>query len=347
MPRNVLLIGSIPHETTQSVFEAVGANLGGLTPRTPDGENGDRLDWVKWQAAAFARIPFVEPVQAASAGQAGGQVATPPPGVPQFRVRPGFPTAAVRFGPLGYAAAAIGSYQAFSQSKAAGRLPAGCRLQVGIATALSVVGQYVDAEFQAAIEPAYEQRLLDEVDEIVNALPRSEISIQWNLATELSIMAGHRPVYFDKIADGILERLVRICERVPDGVELGLHLCYHDFHRNGFPLPADLDRLVDLANGILGSVERAIDWLHMPAPSGLADEAYFAPLRRLLLRPETEFYLGLVHPADGLAGAERRIASAGRVLAKFGVASECGLGDIAAEDIGAVLQLHRAAAEIE
>ena len=347
MARNVLLIGSIPLGYTQSVFEAVGASLDGLIPRTPDGENGDRLDWVKWQAAAFARVPFVEPVQGDMAVSIGGQAAKPPPGLPQFRVRPGFPTAAVRFGPLGYAAAAMESYQAFSQSKAAGRLPDRCRLQVGIATALSVVGQYVDAEFQAAIEPAYEQQLLDEVDEIVNTLPRGELAIQWNLATELSIMAGHRPVYFDKIADGILERLVRICERVPDGVELGLHLCYHDFHSNGFPLPADLDRLVDLANGILGSVGRAIDWLHMPAPSVLADDAYFAPLRRLLLRPETEFYLGLVHPADGLAGAERRIASAGRALAKFGVACECGLGNVAAQDIAAILDLHRAAAEIE
>ena len=347
MPRNVLLIGSIPLGSARRVFETVGATLDGLVRRVPDGENGERLDWVTWQAAAFARIPFVEPAEAVTAGGTGGATGGAVRGPPQFRVRPGFPTAAVRFGPLGYAAAAVESYEVFRAMKTAGTIPAGCRLQVGIATALSVVGQYVDAGFQAAIEPAYENRLRDEVDEIVAAVPGDDLAIQWNLATELSIMEGHRQVYFDKIVDGVLERLVRLCEHVPDGVELGLHLCYHDFEQNKFPLPRDLDRVIDLANGILGSVGRAIDWLHIPAPAVAADDAYFAPLRRLLLRPETEFYLGLVHAADGLDGARRRIASAAGVLAGFGVAGECGLGKFAADEIDAILALHRDAAGLE
>lgn len=333
MPRNVLLIGSIPLGSARRVFETVGATLDGLVRRMPDGETGERRDWVSWQAAAFARIPFVEPAETFQ-------------GRPQFRVRPGFPTAAVRFGALGYAAAAIESYAVFREMMAAGAIPAGCRLQVGIATPLSVVGQYVDAGFQAAIEPAYERRLLDEVDEIVAAVPGEDLAIQWNLATELSLMAGHRQVYFDKIVDGVLERLVRLCEHVPDGVELGLHLCYHDFEDNNFPPPTDLDRVVDLANGILGSVGRAVDWLHIPAPP-VADDAYFASLRRLLLRPETEFYLGLVHAADGLDGARRRIASAARVLSRFGVAGACGLGEFAGDEIDAILALHRDAAGLE
>lgn len=337
MARQVLLIGSIPLGSARRVFETVGATLDGLVRRIPDGENGERLDWVAWQAAAFARIPFVEPAEPTGSAIAGR---------PRFRVRPGFPAAAVRFGPLGYAAASIESYQVFSEMKAAGAIPAGCRFQVGLATALSVVGQYVDAGFQAAIEPAYEKRLLDEVDGIVAAVPGDELAIQWNLATELSIMEGHRQVYFDKIVDGILERLVRLCEHVPDGVELGLHLCYHDFEQNNFPLPRDLDRIIDLANGILGSVGRVIDWLHLPAPA-MAGDAYFEPLRRLLLRPETEFYLGLIHAADGLDGAGRRIAAATRVLAGFGVAGDCGLGKFDADEIDAILALHRDAAGLQ
>lgn len=334
MARNVLLIGSIPLGSARRVFETVGATLDGLVQRVPDGENGERLDWVAWQAAAFAHIPFIEPTEGAIRGR------------PQFRVRPGFPTAAVRFGPLGYATASAESYEIFKAMKAAGTIPAGCRFQVGLATALSVVGQYVDAGFQAAIEPAYERRLLDEVDEIVAAVPGDELAIQWNLATELSIMEGHRQVYFDKIVDGVLERLVRLCEQVPDGVELGLHLCYHDFEQNNFPLPRDLDRVIDLANGILGSVGRAIDWLHLPAPAA-AGEPYFEPLRRLLLRPETEFYLGLIHAADGLDGARRRIEAATRVLAGFGVAADCGLGKFDADEIDAILALHRDAAGLQ
>jgi methionine synthase II (cobalamin-independent) len=345
MPSNVLLIGSIPLGSASAVFEAVGATLGGLVRRIPDGENGKRANWVNWQAAAFARIPFVEVI---SAGNPGADTEVPVDlnkGFPQFRVRPGFPTTAARFGPLGYADSARESYQALKEMKAAGAIDQGCRLQVGIATPLSVIGQYVDEAFQAAMEPAYEERLLEEVDEMAQAIPADELAIQWNLATELSIMAGHRAIHFDKVADGILERLVRLCERVPDGVELGLHFCYHDFVHNDFPLPADADGLVDLANGTLGSIGRAVDWIHLAVPSADADDDYFTPLRRLLLRPETEIYLGLVHAADGLAGTQLRMASARRALPEFGVASECGLGNLTAEHVGDVLRLHRQAAE--
>ena len=341
MTRNVLLIGSVPLGSADAVFEAVAGSLDGLVRRIPDGENGKRLDWVSWQAAAFARIPFVESVAPLPPETAGS---APIRHLPQFRVRPGYPTAAVRFGPLGYADAAATSYRVFAATKVGQKIPDRCRFQVGMATALSVVGQYVDSGFQAAIEPPYEERLLQEVDEIVDTVPHDELAIQWNLATELSIFDGHRRVYFDKVADGLFERIVRLCERVPDGVQLGLHFCYHDFVHNGFPLPKDLDRLVDLANGVLGSVGRAIDWIHLPVPSARAEPRYFAPLRRMMLRPETELYLGLVHAADGLAGTRRRIEAAKETVADFGIACECGLGGFAPQEIDALLELHRGAA---
>ena len=37
MPSNVLLIGNIPLGSANAVFEAVGASLGGLVRRIPDG----------------------------------------------------------------------------------------------------------------------------------------------------------------------------------------------------------------------------------------------------------------------------------------------------------------------
>lgn len=342
MPRNVLLIGSVPLETAERVFDVVGRELDGLVRRVPDGENGERLDWVAWQSAAFSRIPFVERVEADRLAEIG---LAPRRKGPQYRVRPGFPTAAVRFGPLGYARAAADSYAAFARAKDAGTIPAGCRFQVGVATALSVVAQYIDDAFQAAIEPAYERRLLEEVDEIAAAVPAGELAIQWNLAIELSIIEGHRPVYFDKVWDGILERVVRGCERVPDGVELGLHFCFRDFEYQGFALPADLDRIVDLANGISGLVGRSIEWVHFPVPDTALDDGYFAPLRRLTLRPETDLYLGVVHTDDGAAATARQMTLAAAHAGDFGIACECGIGGIAADDVTALLQRHRVLAE--
>ena len=343
MSRNILLIGSIPLGTSRAVFDTVGATLDGLVRRIPDGENGERLDWVAWQAATFARIPFVDTVEPAAigAGRAGSARR-----LPHFRVRPGFPPTTVRFGSLGYVEAARRSFADFVEAEAAGTIPADCRFQVGVATPLSVVGQFVDTEFQAAIEPSYERALVEEIDAIAAAVPARQLAIQWNLATELCIVEGHRPVHFGKVMDGVLERLVRLCERIPAEAEVGLHFCYDDFLLNGFPMPDTLDRLVDLANGVLASVARPIAWVHLPVRHDVPAARYLAPLRRLMLPPETELYLGLLHPADGVEGASHRIALARREVADFGIACACGFGRVSPEAVGALLALHRRAAEI-
>ena len=64
------------------------------------------------------------------------------------------------------------------------------------------------------------------------------------------------------------------------------------------------------------------------------------PLRDLRLHPETELYLGLVHATDGAEGTRRRIATAQRVVAEFGVATECGMGRRPPETIPALLRTH-------
>lgn len=343
MSRNVLLIGSIPLGTARAVFDAVGSTLDGLVRRIPDGENGERLDWVSWQSATFARIPFVDTIEPAAV-LAGGRPATRR--LPHFRVRPGFPPTTVRFGALGYVEAARRSCAEFTAAKAAGTIAVDCRLLVGVATPLSVVGQFVDTGFQAAIEPSYERALLDEIGALVAAVPAAELSIQWNLATELCVLEGHRPVHFAKAMDGVLERLVRLCERVPVAAEVGLHFCYDDFLLNGFPMPDTLDRLVDLANGVLASVARPVAWLHLPVRHDVPAARYLAPLRRLMLPPGTELYLGLLHPADGIEGAAHRIALARREIGDFGIACACGFGRMPAEKVRPLLELHRRAAEI-
>ena len=64
----------------------------------------------------------------------------------------------------------------------------------------------------------------------------------------------------------------------------------------------------------------------MPVPERRDDDGWFAPMRELRLAPETELYLGLLHPVDRDEGALRRIAAARRHVPRFGVATECGWG---------------------
>jgi hypothetical protein len=64
----------------------------------------------------------------------------------------------------------------------------------------------------------------------------------------------------------------------------------------------------------------------LPVPKERDDETYFAPLKNLNLRDNTELYLGLLHQTGGQGGTERRIAAASSAIERFGIATECGLG---------------------
>ena len=127
---------------------------------------------------------------------------------------------------------------------------------------------------------------------------------------------------------------------VPEDVELGYHLCYGDAGHKHFVEPEDTTRLVEVANGISAGLKRSLNWISMPVPRNRSDDAYFAPLKNLQLHPETELYLGLVHYTDGVVGTQRRIKAAQRVIADFGVATECGFGRRPSETIPELLHIH-------
>jgi hypothetical protein len=117
----------------------------------------------------------------------------------------------------------------------------------------------------------------------------------------------------------------RLGASVPAGVELGFHLCYGDLDAKHMVEPLDATKMVEMANLIARSVSRPVNWIHMPVPINRDDDVFFAPLKNLQLSPGTELYLGLVHAQDGVEGTLRRIASARKVVADFGIASECGI----------------------
>jgi hypothetical protein len=55
--RDVYLVGSVPMASAQDVFEKVSAALGPRIKRIPDGETGERGDWITWLEPVFANNP--------------------------------------------------------------------------------------------------------------------------------------------------------------------------------------------------------------------------------------------------------------------------------------------------
>jgi hypothetical protein len=127
---------------------------------------------------------------------------------------------------------------------------------------------------------------------------------------------------------------------------MGLHLCYGNPDDEPLIAPVDTSTLVDISRDLLSRIKRRIDWIHMPVPKNRDDAAYFAPLNDLKLPDGTQLYLGLVHLADGVEGATRRMRAADKYVHGYGVASECGLGRKHPTAIIPILDLHRQVATL-
>jgi len=329
----VHLVGSVPLASPETVFRTVAAAVGDRVRRLPDGETGPRADWIVWQLPVFTAHPLLEVV---------------PPDPKSWRPLARVCVAEhariedVAFGPLGYAEAAIASYRVFARLKRDGVVPAGCRFQVSLPTPLAPVCAFVVPDDQPRLEPAYEARLLAELRAILDEVPHDQLAVQWDTNFEIGMLEGVFPTWFADAKGSILERLLRLARQVPADVELGYHLCYGDVGHRHFTEPADAGKLVDVANALAASLGRPLHWLHLPVPRERVDDAYYAPLAELRLRPETELYLGLAHHTDGVDGGARRIAVAQRHAPPFGVATECGWGRRAPASIPALLEIHRA-----
>jgi hypothetical protein len=99
---------------------------------------------------------------------------------------------------------------------------------------------------------------------------------------------------------------------VPATIELGYHLCYGSPADDHVIQLKDAGIMVEIVNAVSTGVRRPIQFFHLPVPKPRTDDAYFAPLAGLKLRPETELYLGLVH-RDDTAGNAARLAAARHV----------------------------------
>jgi len=344
MPRDVHLVGSVPGENAAAVFEKVSAALGPHLKRIPDGETGERADWIVWLEPVFANSPALEKSDELFQLHS---VATPRI---RYRLKPGRSAADVRFDNLFYADIAERSYQDFARLKREGKIPARCRFQIDLVPAHSVIWLFLQDELHAPLDPVYNDALKREIDKIALRLPHDQIAIQFDVASAVfaRLERNDRSSYGgskDETRQTFGRILIDLASHVPADIELLFHFCYGDSNHKHVVEPTDMADMVAMANRLTDGIERPIQLIHMPVPRDRSDAAYFAPLRGLSLRPETALALGLVHYTDGLEGTRRRMDTARQFIASYAVATECGFGRRAPETIPELLRLHLAAAD--
>jgi methionine synthase II (cobalamin-independent) len=333
VPNKVHLVGSIALDSVEEVFRTAGSVLGRRLRRVPDGEPGGRRLWISWQYPLLRAQPFLK-ADPSHPNQTTGFL--------PLQLADNVQTDDIRFPELGYAREARASYQDFLAAREQGQLPAGVMFQVSLPTPFAVINPFCPSD-SARIEPAYEEAMLREVQAMCRAIPHKDLCIQWDVCVEMVMWDGRLPFLrspFDDTAGEVMGRMRRISDAVPVDVELGFHLCYGDWEAKHFIEPLDAGKLVEFSNALAAAVNRPIAYIHMPVPIDRSDDAYFEPLRNLKLSPETEVYLGLVH-ADGVESTKRRIATASKYVADFGISTECGIARCRTPQlIRSLLQIH-------
>jgi hypothetical protein len=339
MRRDVHLVGSVPLADAREVFSTVSAALGSRLKRIPDGETGERSDWITWLEPAFTDNPALEKSDELFRIHATGTARI------RYRLKPGKSVRDVAFGNLFYAEIARQSYGDFAGLKRAGKIASHVRFQIDLVPAHSVIWLFLQDDLHQPLDPVYNEALKREIDKIATVLPHDQIAIQFDVASAVfARLQRNEPNAYGKNRDEMLVSFTRIiadlAEHVPADIELLFHFCYGDSNHKHVVEPRDMADMVDMASALAATIKRPIQLIHMPVPRDRNDDAYFAPLKRLRLKPDTQLCLGLVHYTDGVAGTRRRLATAEQHVAGFSIATECGFGRRDPATIPALLRIH-------
>ena len=343
------LVGSIPLDKPEDVFQQFGTTLGEFLFSIPDGEVGPRRHWIsRVHYQVLATHPDLEIVQRPARDADGVERQFPKNAKDAwwFRVKDG--VTQVRFGDpgwrLGFARDAVNSYFVFKIMKERGILPRHLRFQVCIPMVNSVLPPRIFPEKNdlAKIRPGYEASTRAEVAKIVDEIPARDLAIQWDCSTEVQDVYGGIPGFSaDTAIERNVEQVRNLSPFIPDEVALGYHFCFGTL--GGWPRfsPKDLGGVVKLANAFVDASKRKVDWIHLPVLDR-SDEPFFEPLGKLQPRG-ARVYLGAIH---NMAGFKERIATARRFLPEFGLGAYCGFGRLEASELSSILADHLKAVEI-
>jgi hypothetical protein len=222
--RHAHLVGSLGLKDAETVFTTVSEILGSCCSRIPDGETGARGYWIRWQRDSFASHPDFEAAIATRSlpGYKDNVERT------FFRLKDGAALARLEFRDLGYADEAIKSYKIFARLLEQGRIAADTRFQVALPTPMALLCGFMIPDDRLRVESAIERAMIRDLGRIQTTIPADRLSIQWDVCHEVVGAEGGPPLPYENAIDGSVERVVGLCGKAIDGVELGIRLCYGD-----------------------------------------------------------------------------------------------------------------------
>jgi hypothetical protein len=339
---SLLLVGSIarPEDdwSVEDVFRRSAETVGDFVSMMPDGEVGDRSQWITY----IARHAYYSNPDLVTLSRHTYDDWKPRSYDDQWRFAVRRGAAAIHFDTIGYADEAKRSYEVFRRLRDEGVVPAGVRFLVAYPLTESAVRAFFgDARDYEIVWRAYNDAVRCELEELGRTIPHEDLAIQWDMARETAAVEGLEFNFpnaeLRELPADPLERychaLAELSPAVPDEVWLGLHVCYGSLqHKEGespdsahYVPMRDVGVAVEMLNRGVRACGRRVDFVHTPVQLSEKRDDFYAPLEQLDVG-DARVYIGLIDPSDGIEGALERVAIAARHLDSFGVATPCGWG---------------------
>ncbi|HWG61885.1 MAG TPA: hypothetical protein VG253_09245 [Streptosporangiaceae bacterium] len=343
-PTGVHFNGSVNLADTETVLREITSRVPAGLRRIPDGETGDRGNWVFFQLQKFLASPLLVPAHPHDNPAEEYEM-------PQVRLADGVDPAEMEWPDLGYAGVYQQSHATFVALQRQGVIPEGVRFQVQYPTPLASIAVYVVPEQQEQLLGSYERAMFADLDRFLAAVPHDEVAVQWDVAVEFGILEESFTGSGGDAFDGIVAGLTSCVDQVPRDVPVGLHLCYGDYGHQHFKQPESLALQVRVLDAVSAAAARPITFVSFTVPQYQDDEDYFAPLTDLDVGPDTELNFALVpyhlgEQATGTTGRQVRLIDAALAASPgggraWGICTECGMGRAGREEIPGLLDLHR------
>lgn len=159
----------------------------------PDGNYGERWNYIGGQLQRFRLVCRRDEL---------GGTPLPESGVPTFRL--------ADIKPIAYDEAAISFYAEFKRLREQKIIPSNVRFQVGLPSPCSVMIGHLKPVINA-VEPFYEQRVMETLEHIAEIIPHDDVVIQWDLCFEMTGLefdkgrftdVWHRPYFSEDVLQG-------------------------------------------------------------------------------------------------------------------------------------------------
>lgn len=320
--RRAHLVGSIPAASAAEAMRTAVKRLGPDLDYLPDGETGDRRNWVISMIDSFRQHPDLRLTRE---GDWSDYDKTP-----RFVVRSGHRLygAAIDLGIAAAARAAMAEFDTIRATMADG----GPRFQVGIPgdvdLAMFTFGpigpvRYLRPFTEALAATMHHTYKLFGDD----ALFQIEVPVE-------QVVLARAPSRLRPLLAGLLaRRIAALAQGAPEGARFGVHLCLGDMNHRALGQLSDAAPLVLLANAVAERWpdRRPLQYLH--APLAAADNppaevpGFYRPLTGLKLGPDVRFIAGFAHE-DQDAATQFRIRDMIETAVghPVDISTSCGLG---------------------